>query len=269
MLIINQAIVLDPVETSQDSDQPMIGWHNLVTAANIAAGTTATGYPISNVANALTKRFWRAANTTLQYITITLDGVTPIDYVGIAGHNLGTAGIQPTIEGFISGVWTPLAGPVLPGNNAALLFRFALRAMTAIRIKLAAGSAAAQIAVIHVGRLLIMQRRIYAGHVPLTHARKAEFAGGLSQSGQYLGQVQLRSWLESVAPFRHLTPEWSRANLIPFLARGRGTPFFFAWRPYSYPYEVGYAWLTNDPMPTPQQSDGNLTAVDLNFEGIA
>lgn len=269
MIVITQAIVLDPVETSQLSDQPMIGWHNIVTAGNIVADTTASGYPASNMATPVTHREWRAANTTLQYLTITSDGLTPLDYVGIAGHNLGSAGIAPEIEGFISGVWTSLAGPVIPADDQALLFRFPLQAMTAIRIKLPAGTAAARIAVVHVGKLLIMQRRIYAGHTPLAHARKSEFAGGVSEAGKFIGLVQLRAWRSSTASFRQLTPDWVRTNLIPFASKGRGTPFFFAWRPYSYPFEVGYAWLTDDPMPTPSSSDGNLTAVDLMMDAIA
>lgn len=269
MIVITQALVLDPVETSPLSDQPWIGWHNLVTAAGIAADTAASGYPASNMATAFTHRKWIAASTAQQYVTVTLDGVTQVDYLAIARHNLGSAKIPVSVEGYIGGVWTLLAGPVIPGDDAALIFRFAPQPLPQMRVKLAPGTVPASISVVYAGKLLIMQRRIYAGHVPLPHARKTRFVDGVTEGGNFMGRVQLRSWLASMAPFRQLTPDWSRANLIPFLANGRAAPFFFAWRPASYPYEVGYAWLTNDPMPTPQQGDGNLTSVDLEFEGIA
>jgi hypothetical protein len=35
-------------------------------------------------------------------------------------------------------------------------------------------------------------------------------------------------------------------------------PFFFAWSPLTYPDEVGYAWVTNDPQPQINEPTGEI-----------
>ena len=65
----------------------------------------------------------------------------------------------------------------------------------------------------------------------------------------------------------HLTPSWYRTNMVPFVEAGRETPFFFAWRPSSYPLEVGYAWLLNDPQMSNQLPNG-MVQVELAMGGI-
>src|SRR4051812_19814076 len=71
-------------------DHPLIGWHNLVTATNIVADTSATNYPASNLANPATHLEWRANDTTEQYLTITTGYVDEIDYLAVARHNFGS-----------------------------------------------------------------------------------------------------------------------------------------------------------------------------------
>jgi hypothetical protein len=44
-------------------------------------------------------------------------------------------------------------------------------------------------------------------------------------------------------------------------------PFFFAWRPDAYPYEVGYCWLTNDPQPSNALPNG-MMSVSLEMAGV-
>jgi hypothetical protein len=54
--------------------------------------------------------------------------------------------------------------------------------------------------------------------------------------------------------------------MLPFTTSGKGTPFFFAWRPASYPRETGYVWLTGDPVPVNQRSNG-MMSVGLDYDG--
>ncbi|HEY0220024.1 MAG TPA: hypothetical protein VGC26_09720, partial [Afipia sp.] len=73
---------------------------------------------------------------------------------------------------------------------------------------------------------------------------------------------------ETSVPLSLITPAWYRANMDPFLAAAKETPFFFAWRPNTYPREVGFCWLTDDPMPVPVDT-GNLIGFSLNLSGVA
>jgi hypothetical protein len=53
----------------------------------------------------------------------------------------------------------------------------------------------------------------------------------------------------------------------PFLLAAQETPFFFAWRPTTYPTECGYCWLISDPTPSNSQANG-MMAVSLDLEGV-
>jgi hypothetical protein len=66
----------------------------------------------------------------------------------------------------------------------------------------------------------------------------------------------------------NLKPDWYRANFDPFVVAAQDSPFFFGWRPYSYPNEVGFAWLTNDPSPSNMMSNG-MMQVSLELNGVS
>lgn len=272
MIVISHPLVLDPVETATPSDHPLIGANNVVTISNIAADplSTLAGYPASNLANPATHREWRSNAVADRRLTVTTDGITPVDYLAIAKHNFGSAQIAVSVEGLIDGVNTTIAGPVMLTDDSPVLFRFPLAAMPTVKLLMLAGIEAPRAAVMYLGKLLVMEKRIYVGHTPLPHARRSTFSNGMSESGNFLGRIQLGSWRETVASFHLISPAWYRSTFDPFLAQQKQLPFFFAWRPLTYPLEVGYGWLIDDPMPTPQDSgEGNLIAVDLHIGGVA
>lgn len=267
MIVISSNYVLSVVPTV-DPDLPAVGYRNVVTAAGISADTAETNYPATNLANPATHLEWRAADMTEQYITITSSEVDPIDYVGIAKHNFGTAEISPSIEGFIDGVWTELVEPVMPADDSPLMFRFVAQSLAQIRIKLPTGSAKARAAVVFVGKLLDLERKIYVGHTPFHYGRRSTVANGMSESGNFLGRIVLGEWRETTVPLSLISPAWYRANMDPFLKRWNEITFFFAWRPSTYPREVGYGWFTDDPKPAPA-GPSNLIALDWALSGIA
>jgi hypothetical protein len=268
-MIISGALVLDP--SYDDGDNPLFGWHNLVTPANIAADAAAANYPASNMANPSTSSEWRGVTTAEQHITVTLDGVTDVDYIGVATHNFGSGRILVSIEALISAVWTEIVPAVmLPGDDAPIMWRFAKSPYAALRIRLQAGVAAPRAAVVYAGKLLVGERRIYVPHTPLPHARRTRATNGMSESGKFTGRIVTGAWRETVIPFRLISPGWYRQNMDPFLAVAAETPFFFAWRPTSYPQEIGYCvQVGDDPMPVPDSSGGNLTSFLLSVRGVA
>jgi hypothetical protein len=271
MIVISSALVLDPVETGPD--HPLIGSDNIVTASNIAATTAALNFPASNLGNPMThtQARWIAADTTQQYLTITTDGFTAFNYIAVARHNFGSALIRPSIEVNIAGVWTEISPPVyVPADNGPLLWRFDSQVRTQARIRLQSGTVPARAGVVYLGKLTVVQRRLYVGHVPMPYARKSDFSNGMSETGDFLGRIELGSYTETTASFRLITPSWFRATMAPCLAVIRKKPFFFAWRPASYPNEVGYGVLAADTAPAPQdQGSGNLIAFDLMMRGVA
>lgn len=261
------ASVSDPVT---ELNSPIFGYRSVVATTNVTSGNAASGYPITNVANVSTASFWRGSNTSQQYVTVTINPAQTVDYVAIARHNFATAGIAVSIETQIGSgdPWVEKIAPSIPANNNAMIFRITAQSAYGVRIKLAAGSSAPEIGVVYVGQILASTQRIYVGHSPIVLNRQTQVVSGMSENGQYLGRIVTGSNLTTAVNLTHLSPSWYRTNFDPFVAAAQTVPFFFGWRPYSYPNEVGYAWLTNNPQPSNMLPNG-MMQVTLEMNGVA
>lgn len=269
MLVISSALVLADVADDLSLDHPVIGWRNVITADSIVVSVEdEENYPKTNLANPATHLEWRSTSTDEQYVQFSTNEVDPIDYVAVARHNFWSAEIPVSIEGLIDDVWTEIVEEVMLPDDGPALFRFTPRSLAVIRIRLQEGSEAPRAAVVYVGKLLVIERKLWVGHTPMPHGIKSSVANGRSETGNYLGRIVLGEWRESTVPLSLITPEWFRSYMQPFLVDGRNLPFFFAWRPQTYPREVGYAVLTDDPEPAPVGPSNHL-AFDLKLAGIA
>ncbi|QUS40571.1 discoidin domain-containing protein [Tardiphaga alba] len=270
MLVVSRNFVITPPTPDPwpvTADHPLVGWRNIVTTTNVAADTAAAGYPVSNLANPATAQGWRAANDSEQYITVTLGTTEPIDYVGVARHNFGSGNIPVSIEINIDGNWVEAVEERMLADDSPVMFRFNPAVPSALRVRLQEGDAAPRAAVLYVGRLLVLERKIWVGHTPLPDGIKANVANGRSQSGEFLGDIVLGEWRESVLPLSLISPDWHRLHMRPFLKVAKNTPFFFAWRPEMYPLEVGFCKVINDVAPVPV-APSNLLSFDLTLSGI-
>ncbi|MGI9159853.1 MAG: hypothetical protein ACR2K1_08890 [Saprospiraceae bacterium] len=254
--------------TDLNADSPVVGYANKVTTGNVAATTAQANYPATNLANPATHLFWKgnAATATEDLIISGLTGTS--DYVGIAKHNFGTAGIVVTLAGSTDGsTYTTLATHT-PTTDLPIMFLVAAAAYTNFRIRLTVGATKPQAAVVYCGEALRFQRRIYVGHTPITLGRRITKMIGRSQSGNYLGNVVIGEDRATSVALQNLTASWYRAYMDPFVVAAQTAPFFFAWRPTSYPSEIGYAWLGSDPVPSNQRANGMLQ-IDLQLVGVA
>lgn len=270
MIVISSELVLAAPGAGIDLDAPMFGYKNYVDPAGVSATTSDALYPVTNLANVSTASFWRGTSTALHYVTATFASAQDIDYVGVARHNFGTAGIAVSVETQegLGDPWVEVIAPAIPANNATLIFRFVKATTYAVRLKLAAGSAFPEAAVLYAGPLLVSTQRIYVGHSPITLNRQTQVVNGQSESGNYLGRIITGSSLSTSVALTHLKPDWYRANFDPFVEASQSTPFFFGWRPQSYPAECGYSWLTNNPSPTNMMANG-MMQVTLEVAGVA
>lgn len=270
-LVISSALVVAASADSLSLNHPVIGWHNVVTAAAITADQEEANFPASNLANPATHLEWRSDVDTEQYITITTNYVDPIDYVGIAGHNFSSGEIPVSVGYFDTSsppVWVELVEEVMLPDDGPLILRFTSQSLATVKIKLGAGSDNPRAAVVYVGKLLVVERKIYVGHTPLPDGIKSSVANGRSESGKFLGRIELGEWRESTIPLSLVTPAWFRTYMRPFLREGKNLPFFFAWRPEDYPFESGFAVLMEDPVPSPA-GPSNLIAFEMKVSGVA
>jgi hypothetical protein len=274
MIIFSQALVIAAAtDETIDLNAPAIGWRSVVTTSTIAATDAAAAYPVTNLANISTAALWKAANASgIKYLTITPSPAQQMDYIAVARHNFGSAQIAVTVQGReASGdPWSDLVEEFMPTNNNALILRFEKTTYHSIRLRLAVGNAPAQAAVVYAGLLLTMQRRVYVGHVPVTYGRVSNTVAGESESGNFLGAIEIGGYLETAATFNNLLPDWVRLNLIPFLdaCRSGKRPFFWAWRPQDYPSETAFCKLTSNPKPENARTNGMMTC-SLEMRGFA
>ncbi len=277
----NVVLTQGPGGVDVNADNPIVGYQNLATVNNIESWSAEINYPITNAVNPSTYEKWigeiGSPELGEEYITITLDTNETVDYVGIAGHNFGTGMFPISIEGLATNEgspedWTELNASVLLGNNQPVIFRFAEGSFYQIRIRLQTGQAspavAPEAAVIYVGKLLILQRRIYVGHTPITYGYRTNVVNGYSEAGNFLGRIILSEHRESMIEMKNITPGWFRNYMVPFIESAQERPFFFNWRPDSYPYETGYCWTGEDIIGANELSNG-MMGVEFKIRGIS
>lgn len=248
--------------TQLEDNAGIIGYKNLVTPSTITATSEVSTNPITNAANPATAWGWNAANTSDQTITINTQA-QEIDYIGIAKHNLNQIGL--TLEVKYNGVTVVEPQPV--SSKQALLFLNNLASPDTVELIIRGATTPPRIAVLYIGKALRLQRNIYVGHTPINYGRDRTSINGVSENGQYLGEIVVRETNTTSVNLQNLDPDWYRTELDPFFALKPRPPCFWAWRPSKYPAEVGYAWIEDNPSMSNQRANGMVQA-SWNFRGI-
>jgi hypothetical protein len=261
------SILSDSLVLSLESIQGNAGrlcFDNFVNSSNISATSELTAFPASNMANEATAFGWEATDTTTQTVTILNPTAAGVDYIGMARHNLNQSGLTLTVK-FDGAV---VVSPVAVSSAQAQLILFQQARPSVIELIIEGASNAPKIAVVYAGLSLKLERNIYVGHTPITYGRDRNTINGVSQSGEWLGEVVLGETLSTDVTLNDLTPLWYRSNLDPYFQQSPRKPCFWAWRPETYPLELGYCWVEGNPRPVNARSNG-LVNISWKFRGIA
>lgn len=280
-VITSPSLVLTAQSTSVGgvvltADNPLIGHQQLLTTGTIEATTEDDDHPAANLANSSTYLFWQGdAGSGIQFLTFTPTSSDDIDYIGLAGHNFGSGAFQIEVEGAVqtdssSGLdWMSLAGPYIPDDDKPILFRFEKTSYLGLRVVITPTDTTVQprCAVMYVGELLVLERRIYVGHKIARYNTKANIVTNYSEVGTFLGRIVLSEMSETSIEMRNITPSFYRTKIEPWRQAAIQRPFFFAWRPYSYPDEVGFLWSTGD-MDVANQSNQGFMQATISASGV-
>jgi hypothetical protein len=261
--VITKNLVLGQNVLTTNGNAGVLGYQNAANFGNITATSETTNNPVTNMINPATAFSWQASSNADQTITINTDG-SQIDFIGIARHNLDQEGLTVTVK-FNTSVVVPQQ-PVT--NEQVVMYVVSSATPGTVTIEIEGATDPATIAVLYVGKAVKFERNIYVGHTPITMAREIDEIAGVSQSGEYLGNVVKNSTRMNQVSLTNLTPAWYRQNLDPYFAQSPRVPAFFAWRPLSYPTEVGYVWLEGNPKPVNQRGNG-MMEMSWQFKGIA
>lgn len=249
-------------------DNPRIGYDSLVTAGSLSSDEENSDFPISNLENDASYPPWKGETTGAQTITLSLSGAQAVDYIGLARHNFGTAGITYTLQHSNSsgGPWTNIVN-ASPTDDRPILHQFTETTDQFFRLSLSGGSAVPELAVWFIGQILVVERRIYVGHSPVTLSPQRRVSTGRSENGQFLGRIRRATTYRSRISLQNLDADWYRNNLDPFVQIVDNQAFFWAWRPDSFSDEVAYCWADEEPQPANQRSNG-MMQWDLAVQGL-
>ena len=260
--VIGRGLVLSKV-TELNNNAGVIGYLNVANFDTISVTSQTLESPITNIINPATAFRWEASSAATQTITIDVDG-QEVDYIGIARHNLNQIGLSITIK--YDGV--TVVSSLNVSDNQAILFLQNIASPSTIQIIIEGATIAPSIAVLYVGKAIRLERNIYVGHTPITYGRNRTTVNGVSENGQYLGEIVVRETNMTRVSLSNLTPDWYRNVLDPFFALSPRIPCFWAWRPSTYASEVGFCWVEGEPQMSNQLSNGMVSA-NWTFKGLA
>lgn len=267
-IVISSSLVLSEAEAATDARNPRIGYHNLITSTNVTADEEAEDEPASNIGNPSTYLRWRGETTADQSVYVTLTQAEEVNYFAIAKHNLGSTGATITFQSSTDGTtWTDVTDPRVLSSDNVVIHEFDAVFARYFRLFIEPGTEAPSLAVMYIGQIFVLQRRVYVGHTPFTYGRSTTVSNGRSEAGQFLGRHLRREFRESSVDLQNITPTWYRQNFEPFVEHATTKPWFWSWRPSQYPDEVGYAWTTRDIVPTNQRANG-MMQVAISMEGV-
>jgi hypothetical protein len=278
-IVLSQALVLSP--GSESLNTPVFGWNSLLSQATVTATTEADGFPVTNLINPSTAMRWKGSEDispfpATEYITALFDVAQDLDYLAVAIHNLGTWQNTVSVEYLDTTVspetWTELVEERILANDDPALFRFTPQTISGIRLKIQGSPLtdpnAPMIAVMHVGKLLVMPRGTSGDHIPINLGIQTNLMTGRSETGNFIGRVVLSEQRTTSIPFQRLDATWYRTYMQPFIIAAKQDPFFFAWKPQEFPNDIGFCWLTNDVQPSRHFDTGTM-AVTLQMNGVA
>lgn len=164
--------------------------------------------------------------------------------------------------------WIDQTQERIPSDDKAIMHEFAPVYVPYSRLWMNSNSGnEPTVAIFYIGSVLTVQRRLYVGHTPINFARNTTEIGKTSMSGNFLGKIVKNTMLSSRAAFNKITPGYYRQYMQPFALDAEHNPFFFAWRPQSYPDEVGFCWTTKNIVMENEEANG-MVKFDIMYRAI-
>ena len=239
-------------------------WTRGLMASDVTASSAQDDFPADAPLRPDTFERWRPTSTSATW-EVDLGSAQPVSYVGIAAHTLGESNASVLVEYSQDGgeTWQQFSARA-PGDDRAIMFLANEVAARNWRLTFES-QAIFEVGVIYLGPVLVMQRPIYGGHTPVLLSRTTTIRTSRSRSGQFLGQDFRRRGYQTSASFSNLEPAWLRREFEPFIEDARIYPYFFAWRPTTYPREVAYVWTADDIAP---QNSGTRELMDVSWDMV-
>lgn len=250
---------------------PQIGYDNVLTLTTTAlsASFAEPEHPVQLAVNGYTNDSWIGSANTTQTITAELASARPVNYIGIAAHNLEQSNLGFRLL-YSQDAWATevdVTGWIKPPTDSPVMVVFDEVSAPSWRIEVSAGTAAPYIGVIYVGRAVKMERGIEPSWAPIALARDSEVVNNISVGGNFLGRSLIRQGASGSITLDNLTPAWVRSEWKGLQNHAERLPFFFGWALEDYPWEVAYCW-SDGPLQTPRYTKPAHMSVSMKLKGL-
>jgi hypothetical protein len=252
---------------SLNPDSPRIGIQNITSISNInsSVGELPTN-PSWLTSTPSTAERWKQESRTFHFWSADTNEEI-IDYVGIAAHR-GLVGRSIEISVDFGAGNVTVYGPVIVTDSSPILALFEPAAASGVTIFISSiESFELEIGIINVGLTVALPRNIYVDHTPITMGRRPSKLISNSDNGQFLGQIATKNTLHSSVSMANIQPDYFRSEIFPkFIVPAETLPFFWAWRPKSYPLEYGLCW-TQDGVNVTNSLANGFMQMDFTMTG--
>lgn len=241
MSLLRQPLLAADLGRIDLADNPMLAHDNIGKAATASTGLGTQIMPAINVQSGATYNFWRATPASgAAELHFVFAASTTLGFVGIDAHNLIEVGASLVAEystdAGSSWVSAGIAAHT-PATARAIGFHFRPTTAAHWRLRFAGATGDLVVGVVMLSVPLILPTRIYQGYRPALTPNNVALEPNISQGGHIMGSRVVQSASSISAALNHLPnafvrgPEW----LAFQRAFNVGAPFFWAWRPDSYP----------------------------------
>lgn len=251
--------------TSKQTDYPRICSYNAIyiePEVSVTASVEDAGYPDIHLTTPSMAEVWRGDISAGEEIEVNHSGSGfSADCMAIAGHNLHEIGatVSVKVQQGGTGSWADASTALEITDGSPIVFEI-LRTSTEYRFVftvVGTPTESAEIAILYVGDMITLPQKIYEGHTPAVFARTDKAISHKSENGKYLGRVVTSTHTSSKASFQHIPAASLRDfKYKNFVKYGGQYPFFFVWRPDSYPDETEFCWLNGGIDISNQMSNG-------------
>lgn len=239
---------------------PRIGWRDVWREGTVTASSERT--PARLATNGLTYDAWLANDGGEQWLAVST-GSGPLDYIGVAGHDLGGGSIRP--QWFDGDDWHDLAPETVPATRGPLLWYFPRRMAAQYRLLIQGAILPPALGVVMGGLATVPDSGLPVGWEPPSLNQAIEGSNVISEGGQLLGRHIRRRGVRTDCSLQHISYPWSRTQWSEFLEHAYRRGFFLWWTFAGYS-EVVYGGMTSH-----QGQFSEWDSVDLSFEmqGVA
>lgn len=252
MAVVSENFALEAARQPPTPNLARIAYDNATARATVTATSAAPTRPASNLRTLDTYQTWRP-EAVEAVVTIDFDVPETVNFLSIARHNMGSAGITAAVEIEVGGDWLPLA-TLHPQHDGPLGVPFAEVTATGIRVTF--GSAGVPtMAVLMASRAVVMERELRSTMQPVWLSRKTDVSPQISERGQLLGSVVVRSGVEASPTWRYLSRAFYNSTLKPMARDMPGRPAFVQWQPLEHPDEVIFGNVSGDASGSHMQRD--------------